>query len=73
MSHSDAKRIKDYLSGELDWPLAIIFADNAAQELNIHFDIKKKIDDMEAVCKTPNDGIYYLNFITFIGHGVIND
>lgn len=58
---------------ELDWSPPTILIDNPAQELNIHKDIRNKLDDIEALCKTYNEGIYYLNFITLIGHGVINE
>ena len=30
LSHSDAKRMKDYLRGDLEWPLPIILTDNAS-------------------------------------------
>ena len=73
LSHSDATKLKNFMRDELEWEPSTMFTDNPAQELNIHTEIRKKLDDIESRCKTPNDGIYCLNFITFIGHGVIND
>ena len=72
-SHKDASRLKRYMIDELDWSPPTLLTDNPAQEWNIHRDIRSRLDDIEARCKTFNEGIYYINFITFIGHGVIND
>lgn len=72
-SHSDAKKLKNFMKDDLDWEPATMFTDGPAQERNIHTKIREQLDSIEARCKTPNDGFYYLNFITFIGHGVIND
>ena len=58
---------------DLDWEAASILTDSTSQELNVNKEIRKQLDEIEASCKTPNEGVYYLNFITFIGHGVIND
>ena len=73
LSHKDTIRLKRYILDELEWMAPSIYTDNPAQVLNINTAIRNQLDDIEARCKTSNDGIYYLNFITFIGHGVIND
>jgi hypothetical protein len=73
LSHKDAIKLKRYMMDEMDWEPSTLLVDNAALELNIHTAIRKQLDDIEARCKISNDGIYYLNFISFIGHGVIND
>lgn len=58
---------------ELDWEAASMLTDSSAQEANVNTKIREQLDEIEARGKTPNEGVYYLNFITFIGHGVIND
>ena len=72
-SHKDATKLKNFMVNELDWEPASMLTDSQAQELNVNRAIRKQLDEIEAHCKTPNEGVYYLNFITFIGHGVIND